>query len=93
MRIIFNLKEEKLQDVNVRRAIATAINREEISQKVYNGVQKPEYNMYPSLMEWASNSEQTAPKFNIDEAIKILEDAGYTKDADGYYIRGLTIDI
>lgn len=93
MRIIFNLKEEKLQDVNVRRAIATAINREEISQKVYNGVQKPEYNMYPSLMEWASNSEQTAPKFNIDEAIKILEDAGYTKDADGYYIRGLTIDV
>ena len=39
------------------------------------------------------NSEQTAPKFNIDEAIKILEDAGYTKDADGYYIRGLTIDV
>lgn len=93
MRIIFNLEEEKLQDVNVRRAIATAIDREEISQKVFNGIQKPEYNMYPSIMEWATNSEQTAPKFNIEEAIKILEDAGYKKDKDGYYVRGLTIDV
>lgn len=45
MRIIFNLNEEILQDVNVRRAIATAIDREEISQKVFNGIQKPEYNL------------------------------------------------
>ncbi len=93
MRIIFNLNEEKLQDVNVRRAIATAINREEISEKIFNGVQKPEYNMYPSLMEWVSNSEDTAPEFNIEEAIRILEDAGYTKDANGYYVSGLTIDV
>ncbi len=93
MRIIFNLKEEKLQDVNVRRAIATAINREEISEKIFNGIQKPEYNMYPSLIEWVSNSEDIAPKFNIDGAIKILEDAGYTKDANGYYVSGLTIDV
>lgn len=93
MRIIFNLNDELLSDVNVRRAIATAIDKEEISQKIYNGIQKPEYNMYPSLIEWATNSEDTSPKFNIDEAIQILEDAGYTKDADGYYIRGLTIDV
>lgn len=49
--------------------------------------------MYPSLIEWASNSEDTSPKFNIEEAIRILEDAGYKKDADGFYIRGLTIDV
>lgn len=93
MRIIFNLKNEIISDVNVRRAIATAIDKEEISQKIFNGVQKPEYNMYPSLIEWASNSEDTSPKFNIEEAIRILEDAGYKKDADGFYIRGLTIDV
>lgn len=93
MRIIFNLNNEILSDVNVRKAIATAIDKEEISQKIYNGVQKPEYNMYPSLIEWATNSQDTSPKHNIDEAIKILEDAGYTKDADGFYIKGLTIDV
>ncbi|OZV13324.1 peptide ABC transporter substrate-binding protein [Tissierella sp. P1] len=93
MRIIFNLKDKTLQDVNLRKAIATAINKEEISQKIYNGVQKPEYNMYPSLIEWVSNSEETSPRFNIEEAIKILEDAGYKKDANGFYVRGLTIDV
>ena len=93
MRIIFNLNNDLVSDVNVRRAIATAIDKEEISEKIYNGVQKPEYNMYPSLIEWASNSEDTSPKLNIEEAKKILEDAGYTKDADGFYIRGLTIDV
>ena len=93
MRIIFNMDNEVLQDVNLRKAIATAINREEISEKVYNGIQKPEYNMYPSLIEWASNSEDTAPKFNIEEARRILEEAGYTQDSEGYYVRGITIDV
>ncbi|SHK06109.1 ABC transporter substrate-binding protein [Paramaledivibacter caminithermalis] len=92
-RIIFNLENEAVQDVNLRRAIATAINKEEISQKIYNGIQKPEYNMYPSLIEWVSNSKDTSPKFNIDEAIKILEDAGYTKDENGFYVTGLTLDV
>jgi peptide/nickel transport system substrate-binding protein len=92
-RIIFNLKKKELQDVNLRKAIATAIDKEEISQKVYNGVQKPEYNMYPSLIKWVSNSDQTSPHFHIDEAKKILEDAGYKKDKDGFYVKGLTLDV
>lgn len=93
MRLIFNLKDKKVQDVNLRKAIATAINKEEISQKIYAGVQKPEYNMYPSLIKWVSNSEETSPHFSIEEAQKILEDAGYKKDANGFYVTGLTIDV
>lgn len=93
MRIIFNLKNEKVADIAVRRAIATAINREEISEKIFNGVQKPEYNFYPSLIEWASNSVDRSPDFNIDAAKKILEDAGYKKDSNGYYVTGITIDV
>ena len=49
--------------------------------------------MYPSMIKWAANTEDTAPKFNLDEASKILEDAGYQKDADGFYIKGLTLDV
>lgn len=93
MRIIFNLKDKAVQDVNLRKAIASAINKEEISQKIYAGVQKPEYNMYPSLIKWASNSEETSPHFNIEEAKKVLEDAGYKKDANGFYVAGLTLDV
>ncbi len=93
MRLIFNLNDKVIKDVNLRKAIATAINREEISKKIYNEVQKPEYNMYPSMIEWASNSEETAPKFNIEEATKILEDAGYKKGSDGFYVKGITLDV
>lgn len=93
IRMVFNTTADKVSDPAVRKAIATAVDREEISEKVFNGVQKPEYNMYPSLIEWASNSEDTAPKFDVKEAAKILEDAGYTKDADGFYVSGLTIDV
>lgn len=93
MRMIFNMNNETLKDVAVRKAIATAINRDDISAKVYTGVQKPEYNMYPAFIEWVSNSENTAPKFNIEEVIKTLEDAGYAKDANGFYVTGLTIDV
>jgi len=93
MRILFNLKNKKVEDLEVRKAIATAINREEISEKIFNGVQKSEYSFYPSLIEWASNSKDIAPAFNIEAAKKILEDAGYTQDANGYYITGITIDV
>lgn len=92
IRMVFNLETEILSDPAVRKAIAYAINRDEISEKVFQGVQKAEYSMYPSMMEWAANTENTAPEFNIAKAIEILEEAGYTKDADGFYIRGLTID-
>jgi len=93
MYMVFNFKNEALQDKALRTAIATAINKQEISDKIFQGIQKPEYNMYPSLISWASNSEKTSPKYDKDAARKILEDAGYKADADGYFVRGLTIDI
>lgn len=92
MRIIFNMKHEKVADLAVRKAIALALDRDEISQKVFGGVQPPEYTMYPSVVEWVANTENALPKFNIEEARKTLEDAGYTADADGYYVRGLEIE-
>jgi len=93
MYIVFNFKNKTLQDPAVRKAIGAAINKQEISDKIFQGIQKPEYNMYPSLISWASNSEQTSPKFDTAAARKTLEDAGYKLDADGYYIRGLELDI
>ena len=91
-RFIFNTKDEIMQDEAVRRAFAHCINREEISEKVYNNVMPPEYNFYPSMIEWASNSEDTVPKFDLEATEKCLIDAGYTKNANGYYIEGVTID-
>ncbi len=93
MRMVFNMDDEKLSDQALRKAISTAVNREEISEKVFDGIQKPEYSLYPSMIEWAANTEDTAPEFNIKEAQKILEDAGYEKDSEGFYVKGLTLDV
>lgn len=93
MTFVFNTLRDSVKDVAVRKAIAMAVDKDEVSKKVYNGVQEPEYNMYPSIVSWVSNSEHTSPKHSVEAAIKTLEDAGFKKDADGFYIRGLAIDV
>ena len=92
-RIIFNVNNEILSDVAVRKAIALCINREEISEKAYGGIMPPEYSAYPSISAWCANTTDTYPKQDIEAAKKVLEDAGYTKDADGYYVRGIEWDV
>ena len=93
MRIIFNMRNEKVKDVHLRKAIASAINKKEISDKIFDGVQKPEYAMYPEFIKWVSNTENASPQFNIDVARKILQDAGYKADKDGFFVRGLQIEV
>lgn len=92
-RIIFNVNDPILSDVAVRRAIALCIDREEVSEKVYAGIMPPEYSAYPSCVDWCSNTTDVYPSQNIEEAVKVLEAAGYTKDADGYYVRGIEWDV
>lgn len=92
-RILFNVTNEKLSDVAVRKAIAMCIDRDDISNKVSGGVMPGEYSVYPSVVEWCSNTTDTFPKLDIAGASKVLEDAGYTKDADGYYVRGIEWEV
>lgn len=92
-RIIFNVNDDIVGDLAVRQAIALCINREEISQKVYAGIMPPEYSAYPSCVDWCSNTTDVYPSQDIAAAVKVLEDAGYTKDADGYYVRGIEWDV
>jgi len=86
IRLIFNMKAEPVSNANVRRAIAYAINRDEISTKAYFGYNKPEYNLYTSFIGWATNSTDTCPPYNPAEAKKILEASGFKPDSRGYYV-------
>lgn len=91
-RFIFNLQNENVADLAVRQAIALCVDREDISEKVTSGVMPPEYSAYPSVVEWCANTTDVYPSCDIEKARQVLEAAGYTADADGYYIRGLTLD-
>jgi peptide/nickel transport system substrate-binding protein len=74
-----------LEDVRVRRAIAHAIDKQALVDRVLNGLGTVGGSMSVAVApKW--NLDIPADKlidFNIDEANKELDDAGYTKGSDG----------
>ena len=88
MRMVFNMENEILQDPNLRRAIAMCVDREEAHKKIFLGQTMPPENcLYPSVVAWAANTEDTAPDFDPEGAKALLEANGYKADADGNYIK------
>ena len=70
-------------DKAVREALSIGINRQEIIDNAFNGVGKPAVNFTDNLV-WAST--ETYEDGRVDEAIKLLEDAGW-EDSDNDGIR------
>jgi peptide/nickel transport system substrate-binding protein len=82
--LFFNLVDcELCKDINVRRAIAYAINREEIIDLTKFGLATPSYYPIPAAYPWAFNPDAKEPEHDIDMANQILDDAGYTPGSDG----------
>jgi peptide/nickel transport system substrate-binding protein len=76
-----------LQDVAVRRAIAHAINKEELVERVRLGYATPGTTVVPPLSPFHYEpTEQESIDFDIAEANRILDDAGY-EDTDGDGVR------
>ncbi len=92
LRMIFNMNNELVSNPAVRKAIAMCVDRQDIALKVGNGEAPEDYSMYPPVIAWASNTTDVAPGLDIAAAEQELVDAGFTKNADGYYITGLVID-
>ncbi len=90
--MIFNMNNELVSNPAVRKAIAMCVDRQDIALKVGNGEAPEDYSMYPPVIAWASNTTDVAPGLDIAAAEQELVDAGFTKNADGYYITGLVID-
>ncbi|KRC62010.1 peptide ABC transporter substrate-binding protein [Agromyces sp. Root81] len=77
-------------DPAVRQAINVAIDRATIADKAFAGLageSSPSFTLQPRDEQWLSDPElATSPQeANAAEAGAILEAAGYTKDADGFY--------
>lgn len=92
LRYVFNMKNPAVGDIAIRKAIALCIDRHEISEKVTSGIMYPEYCAFPSMFTWCVNTVDKYPEVDIAAARKVLEDAGYKADGDGFYVRGLTVD-
>lgn len=80
----YNFNKDYLaKDVRVRQAIAMCVNRDEIIKRAFNGNASPALSYYPSLISWASNATDTVPAYDIEQANKLLDEAGWAKGSDG----------
>jgi peptide/nickel transport system substrate-binding protein len=97
----FNLDKVWFQDVKVRQAIAYAINRKDIVDKVLFGKSVP-MDTYLTPSNWASMMNPTMIQkygtkfpltkyeYNPDKAKQLLDQAGWTVGADGIRAKGGT---
>lgn len=82
--IAFNFKTPALQDLNVRRAISMAIDKENFCKVLLSGNGTPAVGPFPANLPFGGDKVH-AENFNLDGAKKLLADSGWTdSDGDGY---------
>ncbi len=77
-----NVERPIVSDVRVRKALALAINTEELNKVVYHGLAVPGRTIFRSD-SWAADKAITQPGFDPEAAKKLLDEAGYPVKSDG----------
>ncbi|MCB0723766.1 MAG: ABC transporter substrate-binding protein [Ignavibacteriae bacterium] len=84
--ICFNMRKPPFDDIRVRKAFAYLFDRAKIVEKLYYGLPALEDSYWPNSVYANPNNPQI--RFNFDEAVKLLAEAGWTeKNADGYLVK------
>lgn len=91
--MITNLSKEPWSDVRVRRAVAMAVNREEMVDKAHKGYAVVAEGFYTPAVEWAHTDKYKLPAFDVEGAKALLDEAGLTPDANGVRIKDCEIVI
>lgn len=84
--LAFNFKHSILQDVNVRQAIRLAIDKVSLTETVTRGRGIVANNQYADTgpLDRYNDYDGVEPsEFNVEEANRILDEAGYTMGDDG----------
>ena len=77
--------DAKMADVELRKAMAYAMNNEEIAEVFYSGLRMPANTLIDPAHGTFWNSEQEGYEYNPDKANEILDAAGYIDvDGDGF---------
>ena len=79
--LAFNFRDPILKDLRVRRAIGFAIDRRSIVEYLRRGLATPAIGMLPPT-NWAFEPNVFTFDYDPAEAVRLLEEAGYT-DPDG----------
>ena len=85
--VAFNLREGRAtNDLKVRQAIEYGVDRQAILDKALSGSGAVAEGFAPAAIAWAYNGEDVVPQRDVEKAAALLEEAGLTKDADGFYL-------
>jgi len=79
----FNNRNEPLDDVAVRQALAHTIPKDDIVSAIYAGMAQPIDAQISSAFEEWYNDDVEPIEFDLDQARSILEEAGYGWDDEG----------
>jgi len=88
--ILINNESDLFQDVNVRKALNLAINRQAISDAIYEGTRQPASSVSPKgILGWQDGLWPDS-HYDLEGAKAALADAGYP-DGDGF--PAITLDL
>ncbi|HEX7735704.1 MAG TPA: peptide ABC transporter substrate-binding protein [Ktedonobacteraceae bacterium] len=83
-----NQNNPALKDVNVRHAIALAIDRDKLIAVARNGLANPLCTDHPSSLTPGYQANANCPKFDPAAANTLLDQSGWVKGADGVRAKG-----
>ncbi len=84
--IDLNLDNPFLKDVRVRKALVFAINRDDLTKALFEGRQQPADHFTTPKDAWYTADPKfvTTYRYSKREATKLLDEAGWKLDKDGY---------
>ncbi len=81
--LTFDTQSEPFDDERVRRAVNYAVDRETLTESVLEGVDDPAIGpISPEMTDWADPDLEES-LYDPDEARQLLDEGGWTNDADG----------
>lgn len=91
--LVTNMQKDPWSNVKVRKAVAMALDREEMVEKAHKGYAKIAEGFYTPAVSWAYTDKYKLPARDIEKAKKLLDEAGYKADANGIRIKDAEIVI
>jgi len=88
--IDFNVQNPILSDVNVRRALAYATNKQEIIDKIEHGAAYPSDSPEHPLLSWGYTADTVHYPFDPEKAKAMLDADGWKTGSDGTRIKNGT---
>src|SRR5919204_664183 len=86
-RLFFRNDKLAFNNLKVRQAIAHAIDKRFIIQKLLFGYGQISHSEVPPALKWAHNPNVPQYEYDVAKANQLLDDAGYRRGPDGMRFR------